>query len=958
MKRILTAILAILMILTVFAAAGVPVAASALDGIPEYPNSDPYWVIFYDEARDWPVLMTAEIDLAEGQELQLSWGSYLKTLEPVTVESYAAYSLVEGEWQILHSYEPPEDYVQHVVASNVNVYDNLGRIYVVSMSYQEFCSRLSEAADNKDRAYRSILGVYDGSYTAPQGQTGLTLSVYDRQQLLGNTALLQKYAHIASFCSVDADGTPQQIFVAEDVRQIIASVTSSYVALFNFFPMTADSGIEEGLYVMSVDYDMYTGTFDFVREQWIQHDTYRMADLRHVRLIGDQLSGNVWGDYTVLFDTEYMKVGEALAQRGAQDNGYRIEFVNDAIEVEACGTQELRVTVKDVTGALAGSDADILWSSSDPNVARIKGENWGESGDGYATATVTGASAGEAVITAQLSNGRTASCAVTVTGEGSLEVETSIAVFSTEKSLCVKTGSSMRMAFGAVKDGKTDGLWKKMAVTVSDPTVISLSKYTKTDYGYVLDVKGLQEGYTYLAVTDTETGASMVMLIRVYDVFAKSYSYDIENMPIFYPACEWDQDIETNIYNLNGLYVNHYRSARDEDGSYAVSFDAYNTKYHIAAVDIFDANGEWVNSVPIDKFTDMSSLWNVGEQIIALGMDAIDGKMFSYEQKAYSKKTQVKFEVPAGGYFTISNNMRESIGVSLYNLFDMLYNAAVALMSPVEAPEKPVEPGDFYELLKKSFKKDHTLKKEFAKLLGGTFKEDLVKLGKDVTVDLLGESARNLFNSFEDVLRQIHFDWKRAGEAVFGGGEKIFEKFSGPVGKALETCFQMSKLNQFGLQLLQFLTALDDPYVTVYTSIENGYINPQGVVVHTGGNVDAEAVLQVFRIDEASAAGGLFAKENGAHTLYNICFVKNDGTVQPDGTVKVYIPIPDGMKRDTCTVYRQEEDGYWMPLEARVEGNYLVFETEHFSLYAVAGDTGAECGGLAEQAGIQAWRKP
>ncbi len=938
MKRMIGIVLMTSILLTALSVAALPVAASVTD-LPQYPDSNPYWFIFYDESLDNIVLMTGQVELAEGQELQLSWGSYLKTLDPVTVIESAAYSFGDGSWEPLYGYEPPQDYVQRVVAGNVNVYDNLGNIYSVGMSYREFLNRVAQAKENTKQALQNVLGEYNGSYTAPQGNTGLTLSVYDKQQLLTNTTLLSHYAHIASFCSVDADGMPQRIFSAEDVKNIISACSTSYVALFNFYPLTADSGVEEGLYVMSVDYDIYTGTYDFVGEQWIQHDTYQMADLRNVRLIGDQLSGGVWGEYTSWLVTEYMKVGEALVERGTDGSGYRIEFVNDTIEVEACDTQELKVTVKNSLGDTLQTHTDILWSSSDPQVARVKGASWGESGYEYATAIVTGASAGEAIITAQLPNGRMARCTVTVTGDGYLEAETTVAVFSTEKSLCLKTGDSMRMAFSTVKNGEIEPEWKRMTVSVSDPEVLTLSRYQKTKQGYVLDVKGMQKGKTYLTVTDPETGASTVLLIGVYDVFANSYSYHIENVPTFYPPFEHDAEIETNIYNLNGLYVNNYRAVKGDGGQYYVSFDAYNAKYHIAAVDIFDANGEWVNSVPIDKFSDMTSLWQVGEQVLVLWSDAKEGKWATYEQKTYSKKTQVQFEVPAGGHFRITNNMRESIGVALYNAFDLLYTSAAYLMSPVDKPEETVEPGEFYELLKKSFEEDPTLRKELIKIMGDTFKEELVKLGKNATMDTLDESARSLFNFFEDVLRQMGIDWKKVGEGLVDDGEKLFEKFAGPVGDALKCCFSINKVMNFHMQLLNFLKALDDPYVTIHTSIENGYISPQGVVVQTGGNVDAEAVLQVFRIDAVGTSDGLPSSADSDALLYNICFVKNDELVQPSGTVKVYIPIPDGMKRETCTVYRQEEDGFWMPLEARVEGEYLVFETEHFSLYAVSGDS-------------------
>ena len=70
--------------------------------------------------------------------------------------------------------------------------------------------------------------------------------------------------------------------------------------------------------------------------------------------------------------------------------------------------------------------------------------------------------------------------------------------------------------------------------------------------------------------------------------------------------------------------------------------------------------------------------------------------------------------------------------------------------------------------------------------------------------------------------------------------------------------------------------------------------------------------------------------------MYNICFVKNEKEVQPNGKVTVKIPIPKEYDKNRCVIYRQESDGSWAILQAVVEGNYLVFETNHFSLYAIA----------------------
>lgn len=62
------------------------------------------------------------------------------------------------------------------------------------------------------------------------------------------------------------------------------------------------------------------------------------------------------------------------------------------------------------------------------------------------------------------------------------------------------------------------------------------------------------------------------------------------------------------------------------------------------------------------------------------------------------------------------------------------------------------------------------------------------------------------------------------------------------------------------------------------------------------------------------------------------------------GTVQVKIPIPEGMSGNLAVLWYDEEKGTFTDMNARVEDGYLVFETDHFSYYAITrrlGDAGA-----------------
>ncbi len=545
-------------------------------------------------------------------------------------------------------------------------------------------------------------------------------------------------------------------------------------------------------------------------------------------------------------------------------------------------------------------------------------------------------------------------------GTGSV-IEQKICVFSTEKSLSVKTGESMWLAFGLmnVNTEELNGDWKKMSVSVSDPTIISLSDYEKTEYGYSLYVTGKKEGSTNVVITDTESGANTVIRVSVYDNYAQSYSYDINNVTSYYPQNDWDGNILTNIYNLNGLYVNNYNCENNSTtDDYHVSFDVYNTKYYYGAVDIYDENGMWMGYEEIKPYAQISSLWDTGKQAYYLITDTSDGKLLTYESATYSQHTHINIDVPQGGYFTISNNISESPGAYFVNAFQILFDGASTAFDLFTSDStKQSALSNLLEQTKQSFAdrlkearneglKD-VIKQKLQKAKIDTMKSEIKKIVKKFSNSTLKDQVLSADNMYADMatlaenfLNSFDISWKHLLQSSAGVGESLFTQFAGPAGVALKGCFAMSKTSNKLLMATQMAGSFESPYVTMYSDIEEGFINSYGVTVNTNGNVDADAVLQVFRVSNSDTIEMVLNSDNPLeiHELYNICFVKNDQLVQPNGKVKVYIPVPNGMQGNTCRVYRQETDDTWKIIDAYVEGNYLVFETDHFSYYAVVGD--------------------
>lgn len=547
--------------------------------------------------------------------------------------------------------------------------------------------------------------------------------------------------------------------------------------------------------------------------------------------------------------------------------------------------------------------------------------------------------------------------------EVSLEKEeNTILIFTTEKSLSVKTGDSMWLAFGLLDtEANQFSEWKKMAIVVSDPSVIELSDYKETEYGYSLEVIGKKKGSTNVVITDASSGTSITIQISVYDEYVQKYSYAIDNMPSFYPETTlWESLIETNIYNMNGLYVNNYSAEKNNNtNKYMVSFDVYNSKHYYGAVDIYDQNGNWIDYEEIKKFSDITSLWETGEQAFCLITDTfLTSKLLTYEQASFSECTHVSFEVPENGYFTISNNVATSPGTYFANAFEILFDAATTALDLAMADSikntafDKFAAGTKQELMERmvSVLIDNTeVKENIQKSILGTLESQVRTATKKLAkaeFNYIIPTANDMYSSLagltEDFMGTINtkMSWKQTFQMATGFGESVFAKLSGPVGIALKGCFALNKGSNKLIMAVQMATSTDNTYAKVLSNMGDCSINQNGVVINHSGNIDSEAVLQVFRISNNDTVEVILDSDNPLETyeLYNICFVKNDQLIQPNGKVTVYMPIPDGMNGSTCKVYRQEEDGAWTILDAHKERNYLVFETDHFSLYAVVGE--------------------
>ena len=147
----------------------------------------------------------------------------------------------------------------------------------------------------------------------------------------------------------------------------------------------------------------------------------------------------------------------------------------------------------------------------------------------------------------------------------------------------------------------------------------------------------------------------------------------------------------------------------------------------------------WIGYEEIDKYSNISSFWDTGEQAYFLISDTITGKMLTYEQASFSQHTHIDIEVPESGYFTISNNISESPGTFFINAFEILFEVTSTAFNLFTS-------GSTKESALTSFKKES--KKSFATCLiearNEGFKNNIKRQSQKIMLDSMKSKIKQI----------------------------------------------------------------------------------------------------------------------------------------------------------------------------------------------------------------------
>lgn len=489
---------------------------------------------------------------------------------------------------------------------------------------------------------------------------------------------------------------------------------------------------------------------------------------------------------------------------------------------------------------------------------------------------------------------------------------------------------------------------------IGNEDVLGLVEITYDDYGPTLELIGKKEGTSTVSFWHIPTGKKITVLVTVVE--GRVYC-DINKIA----AIEYSEDVDKYVINSH-MAFDSFHMYKNSDGTYTVIFDAYNALPYYGAVEVFDTNNNRIQVKRIDKKkdyqTNLEEVWDgacnvlnvVGVAIIKIftGKD----EYIQYRDPLVTKKTEkIEVTVPDGGYILISNNYLESFGCAVYNTIDLTLASYDLGKGLIKDNQSLLQYGDMFQAFSNEVQKRAT-EKLISKGLDGIFFDELKENFKSkalsgISIDKLSEGIFDLETAFEEGMASlVDLDYadilqSSSQKAGFQISEEIIEIFGAYAGAAIEGIFDVNKgLNTY-MQFMYFVHSDFAPSLVININSNQDRLVSNNVVVENEEGIPI-AYDSLFAENVSSHAEHQYIYEdfesNKQLTIYNITLYRNDVEVQPEGTIRVSIPLPTSYNPDTVKVYRAEKDGSYTDMHATYENGNVTFLTTHLSIYVCVGD--------------------
>lgn len=470
------------------------------------------------------------------------------------------------------------------------------------------------------------------------------------------------------------------------------------------------------------------------------------------------------------------------------------------------------------------------------------------------------------------------------------------------------------------------------AISFDNPGVFDVVKTEITKPSFDITLKAIGEGTTNMTISDSVTGAYVTMRLKANVPLEVLTMEDVKN------SAENHDGIETHFYDYNGLYVNNYRYSENRDGSYDVRMSVYNKKAHLGAVVVYDENGaicdfeliEQMHKLPTSLWNGLFDLfdWNKYAASWYAGEDA-------YTDTAWTQETYVILdEVPKNGYIKITNNYENEI-VFMANAIDLTIDLvfAASSLSNMGADSEVVADTVNEILLEIGTEGIKNLFSEvFKKYTEGVTMSNICSIIYDIS-----EVAKKWdVDIFEIITKNINSD-KLIADTLESVVLSIVAK---PVKAVLESAGYINTL----IKIYDIICSSISSEIAIYTPAADDYERySSGVKVTSETPLDPDYVLHSYIINEAedvmTDTKPTIEALTSNYTMYDITLYKSSQAVQPNARIKVMIPIPAGYNKNHIQVYWYKADGMLERMNAVVQGDYAVFETEHLSYYVISDET-------------------
>lgn len=478
--------------------------------------------------------------------------------------------------------------------------------------------------------------------------------------------------------------------------------------------------------------------------------------------------------------------------------------------------------------------------------------------------------------------------------------------------------------------------------SIENSNIAEIQEYPKTYYGTAVRIIGKISGDTKLHIVHVPTGKFVDVPIYIVQ---NSVVYNLSDIAKNTEDIEDTGDTKSAGIMNCGIFTNNYKFTRI-DGGYKITFDAYNECASAGAVEVYNSEDQLIEAYEIKKFeayqTGIKEVAMDGWNLVTSGFD---GSITSITNSMYTKKTPITIEsVPDGGYIVITNDITTSLPAALYNLVDLaswLYKEVGILndWKGKEAFEDKAKINITRELINAfiGLGYDKSAIAQFTDKLTKSMSKELSINSKD-----MADMAVSLLNDADIVLKEknINLGEEIRDAAIDTGIDvamDIFNKFS-PTGNIIQGIFDTNNtLNGF-MQIVHINKTEGGRKVRVDINGGKDKLVSEGVIVEkSDGTIFVDTELIVVDITEEDTSKYIIQNFNSVSQIkiYNITLYRDNSEIQPNGKIRIRIPLPALYNKDKCAIYRIETNNSLTDMNAKYVDGYMVFETDHLSKYVL-----------------------